>query len=260
MGEGEQPAEQPASPRSTQPHGCHWPPYTCSPWPQPWPAASWPALFQPSPWPAGIQPAGPSDPNDGASWYAGRRDDAGHGSRDDVSQWRDAGGSPALVRKPRAPPADVGRHSIPPSSSLSNSNSPYTATAPAFCYAPTAFTGLVPAPPAILFATPGVPWAADVCDTRYSRDGANLDGRPWRRTSCTPDRSWGSAGHLDGRLHDQPTAVPAAHPTPRPAWPPSPSHAAAAAPAPTAAAATVEPVRSSKRPLPLPPFDLQRKG
>ena len=46
-------------------------------------------------------------------------------------------------------------------------------------------------------------------------------------------RSWGSAGHLDGRLHDQPTAVPAAHPTPRPAWPPSPSHAAAAASAPT---------------------------
>ena len=46
-------------------------------------------------------------------------------------------------------------------------------------------------------------------------------------------RSWGSAGHLYGRLHDQPTAVPAAHPTPRPAWPPSPSHAAAAAPAPT---------------------------
>ena len=44
-------------------------------------------------------------------------------------------------------------------------------------------------------------------------------------------RTWGSACHLDGRLHDQPT-VPA-HPPARPTWPPSPSHAATAAPATT---------------------------
>ena len=44
-------------------------------------------------------------------------------------------------------------------------------------------------------------------------------------------RTWGTAGHLDGRLHDQPT-VPA-HPPARPTWPPSPSHAATAAPATT---------------------------
>ena len=44
-------------------------------------------------------------------------------------------------------------------------------------------------------------------------------------------RTWGTAGHLDGRLHDQPT-VPA-HPPTRPTWPPSPSHAATAAPAAT---------------------------
>ena len=46
-------------------------------------------------------------------------------------------------------------------------------------------------------------------------------------------RSGGSAGHLNGRVHDQPTTVPAAHSAPRPAWPPSPSHAATAAPAAT---------------------------
>ena len=46
-------------------------------------------------------------------------------------------------------------------------------------------------------------------------------------------RSWGSAGHLNGRIHDQPTAVPAAHPAPRSACPPSPSHAGTAAPATT---------------------------